>query len=279
MRWRYKVIYTGFDETSMSALLRLFIAVLGLCLLAACGGGSSNDALAPGGNSGSATVDATGIWAGSFTVGATPGSTAIVGVIKQGGASFFYDQTGVMYVLPNFNGSTTVTGTLTAFAPVGVTLSNGQSTETFTLTAMVSSSAITGTFTATGNSETGTFTLTPLTAFTGDPSLVAGMWDGFYVGSGSPASVDLTVQSGGVFVGTDGNGCHLSGNISTTATDDVFPVTVDSTGGPMCAGSLTGLAFEDRQDLSGFFGGVTGTYFYVGVSNANGAFVAELKAQ
>jgi hypothetical protein len=264
----------------MRPLFRPFVAALGLCLLAACGGGSSNEALAPTGNGGSSTVDATGIWAGSFTVGAGPGSTAIVAVIKQGGASFFYDQTGVMYVLPNFNGGTTITGTLTAFAPVGITLSNGQSTETFNITTSVSSSTITGTFTATSNNETGTFTLAPLSAFGGNPSIVGGDWQGFYVGSSSsPAFIDLTVQSGGVFVGNDANGCHLNGTISTTATDDVFPVSVDSTGGATCAGMLTGLAFESRQDLSGFFGGATGTYYYVGVSNAAGAFVAELKVQ
>jgi hypothetical protein len=256
------------------------ILCVGLGLLAGCGGGSdSNVALAPTGTGGSSTVAVTGIWAGSFTLGATPGSTAIVAVIKQGGASFFYDQSGVMYVLPNFNGGTSLNGTMTAFAPQGVTLTNGKTTETFDVTGTVSSSAITGTFTDTSNNLTGTFTLTPLAAFGGNPSLVAGTWDGFYVGSGSSTFVDLTVQAGGVFVGHDANGCTLNGNISTTAPDDVFTVTVDSTGGPLCAGNLTGLAFESNRDLSGFFGGTTGTYYYVGVSNATAAFVAELKVQ
>jgi hypothetical protein len=263
----------------MRPLLRPLLLSFGLWLLTACGGGSSGNVVAVPPHSGSGTVDATGIWAGSFTIGAGPGSTAVVAVIKQGGASFFYDQSGVIYVLPNFNGGTTVTGTLTAFAPAGVTLTNGKSTETFTVTTTVSSGSITGTFSATDTNETGTFTLTPLIAFNGNPSLVAGDWQGFYLGSGSVASVMLTVQAGGVFVGTDGNGCTLKGNISTAPVGDVFPVTVDSTGGAGCAGNLTGLAFESRQDLSGFFGGTTGTYYYVGVSNATGAFVAELKVQ
>jgi hypothetical protein len=42
---------------------------------------------------------------------------------------------------------------------------------------------------------------------------------------------------------------------------------------------LTGLAFESNADASGLFGGTTGTYYYVGVSNASGAFIAELKVQ
>jgi hypothetical protein len=262
----------------MSPLLRSFIAALGLCLLAACGGGSSGySSAAP--STGGGTVDATGVWSGSFTVGAGAGSTAIVAVIKQGGTAFFYDQSGVMYVLPQFTGATTVTGTLTAFAPPGVMLNNGQNTETFTVTASVSSAAITGTFTS--SNETGTFTLAPLSAFGGNPSIVAGNWQGFYVGSasGSTAAVALTVQVSGSFVGNDANGCHLSGTISPTADHDVFNAAVTSTGGASCAGKLTGLAFESRQDLSGFFGGATGTYYYVGVSNAAGAFVAELKVQ
>lgn len=263
----------------MHSWFRLLILCTGLGLLAACGGGTSNVAQAPAGNGGSATVDATGTWAGSFTVGATSGSTAVFAVIRQGGGSFFYDQEGVIYVLPNFNGSNGISGTLTAYAPQGVTLTNGKTTETFTVTGTVSSSIITGTFTATDTNETGTFTLTPLTAFGANPSVVAGTWDGFYVGSGSPTFVDLTVQAGGVFVGHDANGCTLNGNISTTATDDVFTVTVDSTGGATCVGNLSGLAFESNRDLSGFFGGTTGTYYYVGVSNPIGAFVAELKVQ
>ena len=263
----------------MRPLLRLLILCFGLCLMAACGGGSSDVTSAPGGSGGGSTVDATGIWGGSFTIGAGPGSTAVVAVIKQGGSSFFYDQTGTMYALPNFNGGTSISGHLTAFAPAGQTLANGKTTEVFSITASVSSSSITGTFAATDSSETGTFTLTPLSAFNGTPSVVVGNWDGFYVGSGSPAAVSITVQSGGVFVGNDSNGCHLSGNISTTPTDDVFPVSVDSTGGAACAGNLSGLGFESKQDLSGFFGGTSGTYYYVGVSNTTGAFIAELKVQ
>jgi hypothetical protein len=263
----------------MRFLIHTLTLCTGLCLLAACGGGSSGtEALAPAGNGGSANVDATGTWAGSFTIGAGPDSTDIIAVIKQGGGSFFYDQSGVIYVLPNFNGSSSISGTLTAFAPVGVTLTNGKSTETFNVTGTVASGSITGTFSATDTNETGTFTLTPLAAFGANPSLVAGMWDGYYVGSGSPTSVHLTVQQGGVFTGNDGAGCTLNGNISTTATDDVFTVTVDSTGGAACVGKLTGLAFESNKDLNNLFGGTTGTYYYVGVSNATGAFVAELKA-
>jgi hypothetical protein len=41
---------------------------------------------------------------------------------------------------------------------------------------------------------------------------------------------------------------------------------------------LTGLAFESNNDYGGLFGGTTGTYYYAGVSNTNGAFIAELKA-
>jgi hypothetical protein len=258
----------------MPSLFRQLILIGGLCLLSACGG-TSGDSTAPGG-SGGGTVDPTGIWGGTYSIGGSSGSTGVLAVIQQGGAAFFYDQNGVVYVLPEFSGSTNLSGTLTAIAPAGITLSNGESTETFMLTATVSASSITGTFT--NNSETGTFTLTPLNVFSGNPAIVPGNWQGFYVGSGS-AAVDLTVQQAGTFVGNDANGCNLSGTLTPVTGQDLFTASVDSTGGASCAGQLSGLAFESNQDLSGLFGGTTGTYYYVGVSNAKGAFVAELKVQ
>jgi hypothetical protein len=253
----------------MPSLLRRLLLISGVCLLSACGGGGTTG-VATGGDGPSGTVDPTGTWAGTYSVGAGPGSTAIVAVIQKAGPAFFYDQTGVLYVLPEFSGSTKLSGTLTATAPAGVTLSNGQSTETFVVTATVSASAIAGTFT--GNNETGSFTLAPIVVFGGNPTIVSGSWQGFYVGSGS-AAVALTVQPAGTFAGNDSDGCHLAGSLT--------PVTasVDSTCGASCAGHLTGLAFESNRDLGDLFGGSTGTYYYVGVSNASGAFVAELKVQ
>ncbi len=259
----------------MPLILCRLLLLSSVCLLSACGGGGTTG-VATGGDGPSGNVDPTGTWAGSFSVGAGSGSTAIVAVIEKGGAAFFYDQNGVMYLLPEFSGSGKLSGTLTAIAPAGVILSNGQSTETFMVTATVSTSSITGTFT--GNNETGSFTLAPLAVFGGTPSIVSGNWQGFYVGSGSVA-VALTVQPAGTFVGHDSNGCNLSGSLTPVTGQDLFTASVDSTGGASCAGALSGLAFESNHDLSGLFGGSTGTYYYVEVSGQGGALVAELKVQ
>jgi hypothetical protein len=260
------------------SLLRKMIVISGLCLLSACGGGSTggiaSSSTGSTGSGGNTTVDATGVWSGSYSIGASSGSTAVVAIIGAGSA-LFYDQAGVVYVLPTFTGGTTLSGNLVAIAPVGVTLSNGQSTETFAVTATVSTASITGTFT--GNDETGTFTLKPFAAFGGNPAIVAGNWHGFYVGSGSTAAVDVDVQSGGIFAGTDSDGCNLTGSIAAP-TNDVFPVVVNSTGSG-CLSALTGLAFESNQDLGNLFGGTLGNYYYVAVASDGDAFVAELKVQ
>jgi hypothetical protein len=265
----------------MFSLLRRLMLISGLCLLSACGGGStggiaSSSTGSTGSGGSTTTVDATGVWSGSYSIAGSSGSTDIVALIGTGSSAFFYDQAGVVYVLPTFTGGTTLSGNLLAVAPAGVTLSDGQSTELFTVTATVSATSITGSFT--GNGETGTFTLTPLAAFGGNPSIVAGNWQGFYIGSGSTAAVDVEVQSGGTIAGSDSDGCHLTGNISAP-TDDVFPVVVTSSGNGCPGTLLVGLAFESNRDLGDLFGGTVGTYYYVTVDQGDLAFVAELKVQ
>jgi hypothetical protein len=266
----------------MGKSLRLILLVL-LGLLGACGGATNYNSASGGGGSNSAVVQ--GTWSGTLDItGSSSSSSVIYAAIEQGGQAFFYDQDGVIYVLPQFTGNTTLTGTVIAYAPAGSTFgSSGTNHETFSVTASVSADSITGSFT--GNGVTGNFSLTPFTSFNANPSIVAGNWQGFYVGSGS-AALALTVQAGGAFVGTDSNGCNLNGNLTQVVSGGtaaqtpapLFDVSVDSTGSN-CLGQLTGLAFESDSDASGLFGGTTGTYYYVGVSNASGAFIAELKVQ
>lgn len=253
------------------------IAALLLILLSACGGGGSgNYGIAGSGGGTSANVQ--GTWQGAYTITGTSGTTAIYAAIAKGGYAFFYDTRGIIYVLPELTGSTTLSGNLTAFAPNGFTFADGKTVETFALTGTASDSLISGSFS--GNGSTGKFTLTPSMPFSGNPSIVSGNWQGFYVGSGSPAAVALTMQSAGVFVGTDSNGCTLSGTLTQMTNENLFAVTVSSSGSSsLCVGKLTGLAYESSTDASKFFGGTTGTYYYLGVSNATSAFVAELKVQ
>lgn len=266
---------------SVRRLLTPFLLVL----LCACGGSGGNIGIGGGGGSGNAGVQ--GTWTGSFTVTGSPSSSVIYAAIAQGGFAFFYDQNGVIYVLPALDGNSPLTGALTAFAPAGITFSNGKSQEIFSLTATITSNSIKGSFS--GNGETGTFTLTPYVPLpANNPTIVAGTWHGYYIGSGSPAALSITVLPSGAFIGPDSNGCTLKGNLTQLQTvgtaaptpQNLFTVTVDSSGSSSnCLGSLSGLGFESKTDAGNLFGNTVGTYYYFGVSNATGAFIAELKVQ
>ena len=241
-------------------------------LLTACGGDGTSYSTVPA--AGSPAAQAQGLWIGNLTVAGN--SSVIYAAIAQGGFAFFFGSDGTLYVLSPFIGASPQTGTLTAFAPTGSSLSNGQTQETFNVTSTVSPASIQGSFN--GNGETGSFTLMPSTPLAETPSIVAGNWQGFYLGTGSPA-VAIRVQPGGIFTGNDADGCTLNGAIKQLQSgQNLFGVAVDSTDST-CLGQLKGLAFESDTDLGGLFGGTTGIYYYFGVSNASGGIVAELKVQ
>lgn len=240
--------------------------VLSTLVLTACGGGSSS-------NNSPTTADVQGTWSGTYSISGGSSNVPVTSVIEQGGYGFFLDDQGVIYVLPSLTGSTTLSGTVTAYAPAGTTFQNGLTQEQFSLTGTASSISISGTFS--GNGETGTFSLAPYSPYAGSPSIVAGQWQGYYSGAGSSA-VDITVNSNGTFSGNDATGCAINGSLSQVSGNNLFNVSATSTGNG-CAGNLNGLGFESSTDYFGLFGGAAGTYFYVGASNANSAFVAEFK--
>lgn len=255
-------------------MIRRAILIALLALLSACGGGGGT-AYSTVPVAGSPASQVQGLWIGNLTDNGNS-SSVIYAAIAQGGFAFFFGSDGTLYVLSPFNGAATQTGTLSAFAPAGSSLSNGQTQETFAVTETVTSSSIQGSFS--GNGETGTFSLVPTTPLKETPSIVAGNWQGYYLGTGSPA-VAIRVQPGGIFTGNDADGCALNGAIKQLQSgQNLFGVDLDQTGST-CLGQLKGLAFESDTDLGGLFGGTTGIYYYFGVSNASGGFVAELKVQ
>jgi hypothetical protein len=244
--------------------------------LAACGGGGADGtASGGGGTGGNGTAAVEGLWTGSYTVPGDP-SVTIYGALTKGGYAFFYDTKGILYVLPRLTGSTALSGTLTSYVPVGLHFEDGTTKQVFHLAGTASDTAITGTFT--GNGITASFTLHPFTPFTGTPALAAGDWQGYYVGSHSVA-LALTVQPDGTFTGSDSDGCSLSGTIGQKASENLFPVSVTSSGGPLCYGGLDGMAFESSTDADGLFGHAAGTYYYIGVSGTHGGFIAAVKVQ
>lgn len=255
--------------------------MLSLGLLVSCNGTPGDGTTSGGSGSGSGNVDVQGFWSGTYTIDGVSGTNTATGAIVTGGDAFFYDQNGVLYVLPSFDGSGSINGTMTAYTPAGTTFSDGTAQVGLDAVITVTASSITGSFT--GSNASGTFTLTPAaTPFTGNPSILMGNWPGFYVTTAgtSPTSLNLTVQPTGTFVGTDANGCILSGTLTPVADgSDFFTLSIFIEGSSAsCYGNLTGLAYESSTDTTGYYGGTTGTYYYLVASNSIGGVVAELKA-
>ncbi len=253
------------------------IAILLAASLAACGGGSGDS------NSGGGTaqaIAAQGVYFGSYTIKGTSTPVSVVGAIVKNGYAYFGDGAGALYVLPSGIKSGSFSGKLTAYAPIGEVFPNGQKITTFKLSgkAVDDGSMVTtvqGNFS--GADESGSFNLSWQSVSGDSPSLdsLAGIWQGYYWGSGS-TSVVLTVNADGSFSGSDGYGCTITGHISLVSGSDLVKTAATSSRNSTCVGKVSGLGFADTEDLSGLFGGASGTYLYVGLSNSNYGFVAEL---
>ena len=257
-----------------------FVILTSTLLLAGCGGGGSGQSS----SSTPAAIAIRGVYFGSYSINGVSGSnTPVYGAIQSGGYGYFANTQGVTYVLSGLHDSGSYSGMLTAYAPPGQTFSTGLNIADFNVSGNASDNgtyvtAVNGNFA--NSSESGSFTINyqPITSTPLSLSGLAGSYFGYYWGSGS-TSIALTVNANGSFSGSDGFGCQISGTLVPVPGYDLAQVTVSSTGQSVCAGTLSGLAFEFTQDLSGQFGHAAGTYFYVGVSNANSGFAAELKLQ
>ncbi len=255
------------------------VILVSMVLLAGCGGGG-------GGYSSStppAMIPVQGVYFGSYTINGTSGSTPVYGAIQSGGYGYFANTQGVTYVLSSLTDSGTYSGTLTAYAPPGQTFPSGQNMANFSVSGTATDNgsyvtAVSGSFTGSGESGSFTINYQPITTNALSLSALAGSYSGYYWGSGS-TSIALTVNASGSFSGSDGYGCQLSGTLTPVPGYDLVQVTASSTGQPVCAGALSGLGFESTQDLSGQFSHAAGTYVYVGASNAKAGFAAELKLQ
>ncbi len=250
------------------------LAFLVAALLVGCGGGGGGSSSSSTGNN-PVTYDIQDTWSGVYSITGGSANVPVTAVIAQSGYGFFYDSSGVVYVLPTLDGGPILSGTLTAYAPAGTTFPNGQATEQFKVTGSVSNLSISGSFS--GNGETGSFSLATFKSFSGTPSVMPGQWQGYYVGTGSSA-VDITMSANGSFTGSDAYGCTITGTLTEIQSTNLFHISADSSGAG-CAGQLSGLAFESASDYFNLFGGAAGTYYYAGASNANNAFVAEFLAQ
>lgn len=256
-----------------NAIWRMFGCGVVLAL-SACGGGGS-----------SSSANVAGPWSGFYSLGS--GSTfanATIGAFSSAGNGYFADNNGNVYVLSNWSGASPYTATLTALAPVGQTFTGGQTTITFAVTGTYLPSGpginMLGNFNENDNQGAlgGSFNLTTDNPYSGTTALAGlqGQWSGYYVGT---AGTSITLDSGaaGTFAGNDGYGCILTGSMSQDAANvDLYDVSFQSNG-QGCPGAMSGLAYESSSDVTGVFGGASGTYLYLAVYDTLAAYVMELK--
>lgn len=241
-------------------------------VLAACNAGQSNDT----------TASVQGNWSGSYTAAGSAGSIPVFALIQQGGAAYLFDGTGVVYALPAFTGSPSQSGSVTAYPAKGYTFADGSTSMQLAMQADTTSGqmhmALNGAA-STPQARSGQAHLFQLETWYGTASTATGQWQGYYL-SPSPTALALTVTAGGSFSGTDAYGCRLQGTLAPLADQgSLFTASFRSTGSsPACGGGMTGLVQESAYDSFGMFHGAPGTYYYLCVSGAGGAFVAELKA-
>lgn len=253
-------------------------------LLVGCGGGSSS--------SNNTTTPAIlqvvpGSWSGTYVLG-SGSKIAVSGAVSTGGFGYFADNQGNVFMFEEIPDSSPFTSSLIGTAAPGQTFSNGTSADTFSVSGTFSSSATVTTMQATfasidTSTDTptglnGSFTLNSDVPYTGNVTLTGlqGQWSGYYVGKAS-TSVVFTINADGVFSGNDGNGCSINGSlIQQSPGANLFYVNY-TTAGAGCPGAMDGLAFESSKDTSGAFGGVAGTYLYLGIFGRSVAETVELR--
>jgi hypothetical protein len=242
--------------------IRLFLTVLGLSLLAACGGGSSNDG------------SAEGVWAGTYTNDPSVGPVPLHGIIQNGVMAIFFDNTGLSSVITGFSG-TNFSGNGTLYPATGFIFVGNKLTLPLTTHVAVTNGKMTGALTLEGAAAP--MNLAPFTHVSGAPAVKEGVWSGQYFGS---SSVSINVAADGSIQGNDAFGCHLSGTIKLIdASEDLFSLVLDGTGASFCVHHYKGLAFESTEDQLDLDGHAAGTYYYLAAYDSTAPFLAEVKLQ
>lgn len=245
----------------------LGIALVGACLLGGCKFFNT-------------TSTAEGVYFGFYTANDGSNPVPVYGAILPNQYAYFGGTNGNLYVLPNDIENGDITGDVTGFPPFGGTFSNGDTQRSFTLSGQANASNdivtdITGILS--GDTGGGSFTLTYNNLSTPAPSLasLAGTYQGYYWTGGSATAISLTLNADGSFTLNDGFGCSGSGTLSVPANYNLLQLNATLTGNSVCAGTVNGLGFTDTADLNDLFNNDSGTYIYLGASNANTGLVAE----
>lgn len=155
---------------------------------------------------------ASGIWGGTFTSNVEGKTYNILGVIAENGEARFLSDEGAQFSGNVSVSGSTLTSTVTAFAPPGYVFVNGSTYGTVRFTGTVKTkNSLTGTYSGVG--DTGTFTLTYDVTYERGSSLssVSGNWSN---SDPSGYSQNVTVNANGTFTGNNSSGCTFSGNVT-----------------------------------------------------------------
>jgi hypothetical protein len=242
--------------------LRHLLMLISLCLLAACGGGSS-------------TPDLEGVWSGTYNPDPTNGPIPFHAMIRNGGPGIFFDDNDLVFVMAQTPGDSTLSEGAETYPAYGFIFSNNQSTLGTDFQGTASSGSLVGKLTVNGGQAQ--FNLHRGIALSGTPSVVAGLWSGTVIGS---SNVAFHVAASGAVTGSDSFGCSFTGQITQIGTEDLFTVSLHSTGfSGICGHQLTGLAYQSDTDQLGIDGHAAGTYYYLAAYDSTVAIAAELKVQ
>lgn len=210
-----------------------------LALLSSCGGGGS------GGGGGTIPQDQSlgGFWTGSLTIDGEPGTQELVGISTEDNRFRFISvDTAAQFVGTATANGTSVTGSGTAYAPLGFVWLNGSTVTTVSMTATINERvSFVGSWSS-GTGESGTFNFTYDAEYEKDSSLalLAGVWTVYDVNLNPFAT--FTIEPDGRFSAQNAEGCITAGRFSLIdARFNVYDVqsTIQNCA---IAGDYTGLA-------------------------------------
>lgn len=187
-----------------------------------------------------------------------------LGVIDKAGVAAFLDSSGDIFQLPTVSGASSFSGNLSAYAVNGNPFPGGVYSITDSAEGTVTStSAINGTFAASGSS--GTFTLKPSSLITGGVVTPSGTYNGKLLGFVDILSFNF--GSNGSFTGSDGvpqgSTCGFSGTLTQQGSGNVFDISYSTIGTSNCvAHTDTGVAFQSDTDYFNVNNGADSSYFY-----------------